>query len=105
MNPASDFMRGQLRLSPVNHVVLLEGAKGHWFAIRVSLTADLMHTLEGRLMCMQKVGRIRSWFITSAEASSFPNLLTWLKNFDQSPEQQQLLSIEQNTLFAPGGGQ
>lgn len=97
------FLRGQLRLAPSDQLILVENARGAWSAIRVSLTSDMMHNLEGRLMALQHERRIVSYFITAARSYNFAELLHWLREIGAEPQQGELINIETNTLFSGGG--
>jgi hypothetical protein len=96
------FFRGTRVLAPCNHIVLVETRAGCWQLRRVSLSAETMGKLEARLMALQHENRIKSYIITAAEDCDFAGLLAWLKGFSEDAQQGELISIEQNTLFAYG---
>jgi hypothetical protein len=93
------FFRGSRPINPVNHIVIVETRNGAKLLRRTALTADQMAQVEVRLMEQKHQGQIRDYTFTAAEDCGFPDLLAWVESFGESAEQQQLLSVEQDSLF------
>lgn len=96
------FYRGQPINQTINHIVSVETVNGSRFFKRVALTCEQMAQLEAQLMERKHVGDIADYLISAAEDCTFTELTAWVDSFRESAEQQNLISIDQNTLFAGG---
>ena len=103
MKPESTFYRGARVLSPCNHIIAVTLANGAQHYRRVSMTAEQMRVAELKLMELQHAGELRAYVISSASDCAFGDLLAFLGDLGTHAQQGELISIEQNTLFAGGG--
>lgn len=103
MTDNGQFLRGSRVLEPITHIIVITLKTGGQLFRRCSLTAAQMRCAELNLMELQHRGEIRGYLITAAEDVTFERLLQWLHDLEYHPEQTELISIEQNTLFAGGG--
>jgi hypothetical protein len=103
MKPEATFYRGERVLAPVNHIVAVTLANGAQHYRRVAMNAEQMREAELKLMKLQHTGEIRGYIISSACDCSFGELLGFLGELGTRAQQQELLNVQQNTLFAGGG--
>ena len=102
MHAESGFLRGERLLAPVNHIVAVTLSNGAQHYRRVSMTAEQMRVAELKLMELQHSGELRAYVISSAADCAFGDLLAFLGDLGAHAQQGELISIEQNTLFAGG---
>jgi len=101
--PGDQFLRGSRVLAPVNHIVAVTLANGAQHYRRVAMNAEQMRFAELKLMELQHAGEIRGYIISSACDCSFGDLVGFLGELGTHAQQQELLNVQQDTLFAGGG--
>jgi hypothetical protein len=94
------FLRGSHVFAPTNHIICVELNNGSGIFRRSALTAEQMAQTESRLMELQHTGEIKGYMLAGANECSFPELLAWLSELAFHPQQPELLSLGQDTLFS-----
>jgi hypothetical protein len=94
------FLRGSRVFEPTSHIICVELKNGSGIFRRAALTAEQMAQTEFRLMELKHTGEIKGYLLAGANDCTFPELLAWLSELAFHPQQSELLSIEQDTLFS-----